>query len=140
MQQQTMMGGQPKPGMYGGQGGYADASDVYQTVPYGGTTGAQHNMHYTTMTPSVGVVESPYSTTSVFPTPPMHNHTAHSEASPASYSEEQHYGQQDLADLLGSLKMDARGTGKPKQPPRCGGRTTDHAQLHISTSRSLSGI
>lgn len=46
----------------------------------------------------------------------MHNHTAHSESSPASYSEEQQYGQQDLADLLGSLKMDARGTGKPRQP------------------------
>ncbi|KAK8103782.1 uncharacterized protein PG998_010815 [Apiospora kogelbergensis] len=110
MQQQPMMGGQPKVAMYAGQSPYAEAHDVYQSVPYGAHATAQPGMHYTTMTPAPGVMDQAYAPSSVFPTPPMQHHAGpHSEPSPESYTQDQ-YAQSDLADLLGSLKMDARGT------------------------------
>ncbi|KAK7983738.1 hypothetical protein PG989_011140 [Apiospora arundinis] len=111
MQQQPMMGGQPKVAMYGGQAPYAEAHDVYQSVPYGAHSVTQPSMHYTTMAPATGVMDQAYAPSSVFPTPPMQHHSGpHSEPSPeSSYSQDQ-YAQSDLADLLGSLKMDARGT------------------------------
>lgn len=119
-QHQSMMGGHPKASLYGGQGPYSDGHHVYQTVPYAAATNPQHNMHYTTM-PPVGVMDHAYAPASVFPTPPMHHHhqqqqSAHSESSPESYTQDQYGqsqpGQADLSDLLGFLKVDARGTGK----------------------------
>ncbi|KAK6069266.1 lipase regulator 1 [Seiridium cupressi] len=107
---QSMMSGQPKAAMYGTQGPYSDGHHVYQAVPYAAPPPAQHNMHYTTM-PPVGVMDQSYAPANVFPTPPMHHQQApHSESSPESYTQD-HYGQNnDLSDLLGSLKMDERGT------------------------------
>ncbi|KAK8035050.1 hypothetical protein PG993_010045 [Apiospora rasikravindrae] len=111
MQQQPMMGGQPKVAMYGGQAPYAEAQDVYQSVPYGAHSTAQPGMHYTTMAPATGVMDQSYAPSSVFPTPPMQHHAGpHSEPSPESSYTQDQYAQSDLADLLGSLKMDARGT------------------------------
>ncbi|KAK7962205.1 lipase regulator 1 [Apiospora aurea] len=111
MQQQPMMGGQPKVAMYGGQAPYAEAQDVYQSVPYGAHATAQPGMHYTTMAPATGVMDQSYAPSSVFPTPPMQHHAGpHSEPSPESSYTQDQYAQSDLADLLGSLKMDARGT------------------------------
>lgn len=105
-----MMGGQPKGNLYGAQGSYAD-SHVYQGVPYPAPTPQQHNMHYTTI-PPVGVMDHSYAPANVFPTPPMHHQQApHSESSPESYTD-QYAQNNDLADLLGSLKMDEKGTGK----------------------------
>ncbi|ORY57169.1 uncharacterized protein BCR38DRAFT_490148 [Pseudomassariella vexata] len=109
MQQQSMMGGHSKPGMYGAPGPYPDNQDVYQTVQYPGGSGGQHNMHYTTIPPPVGMMDQSYAPANVFPTPPMHQQTAHSESSPESYHQDQ-YGQHDVADLLGTLKIDERGT------------------------------
>jgi hypothetical protein len=104
---QPMMGGSPKGGMYGGQVPYSDSQDVYSPVAYAAPSGSQHAMHYTTMPPPVGAIDQPYASTSVFPTPPMQQQTSHPETSPP----ESHCGNNELADLLGSLKVDERGTG-----------------------------
>ncbi|KAI1334139.1 hypothetical protein F5Y15DRAFT_402858 [Xylariaceae sp. FL0016] len=105
-----MMQGQPKPGMYPSPvGSYADHQGAYSTSPYGDTPPAQH-MQYGSVPQPVGVMEQTYAPASVFPTPPMHQASApHSESSPESYHPES-YGQQDLADLLGALKVNERGT------------------------------
>lgn len=105
-----MMGGQPKAGMYAAPGPYSDGHNVYQTVSYPAPQPGQHSMHYTTI-PPVGVLDQSYAPASVFPTPPMqHHHAPHSESSPESYTTQDHYQNSDLADLLGSLKMDEKGT------------------------------
>ncbi|KAK6209165.1 hypothetical protein LQW54_006619 [Pestalotiopsis sp. IQ-011] len=108
---QAMMGGQPKAGMYAAPGPYSDGHNVYQTVSYPTPQPGQHSMHYTTI-PPVGVLDQSYAPASVFPTPPMqhHHHAPHSESSPESYTTQEHYQNGDLADLLGSLKMDEKGT------------------------------
>lgn len=113
MSSQSMMGGQPKAGMYAAPGPYADGHNVYQNVSYPAPQPGQHSMHYTTI-PPVGVLDQSYAPASVFPTPPMqhHHHPPHSESSPESYTTQDHYQNSDLADLLGSLKMDEKGTGK----------------------------
>lgn len=104
------MGNQPKSGMYGSQGSYSDGQEVYQNVQYTGQSGSQHGMHYTTI-PPLGALDQSYASAGVFPTPPMHHQSAHSESSPESYHQDP-YAQQDLSDLLGSLRVDERGTGK----------------------------
>lgn len=105
-----MMGGQPKAGMYAAPGPYSDGHNVYQTVSYPAPQPGQHSMHYTTI-PPVGVLDQSYAPASVFPTPPMqHHHAPHSESSPESYTTQDHYQNSDLSDLLGSLKMDEKGT------------------------------
>lgn len=111
MSSQSMMGGQPKAGMYAAPGPYADGHNVYQNVSYPAPQPGQHSMHYTTI-PPVGVLDQSYAPASVFPTPPMqhHHHPPHSESSPESYTTQDHYQNSDLADLLGSLKMDEKGT------------------------------
>ncbi|KAH8682356.1 hypothetical protein BX600DRAFT_41451 [Xylariales sp. PMI_506] len=108
-QTQPMMGDQSKGSLYGAQGPYSDGH-VYQAVPYPAPPN-QHNLHYTTM-PPVGVMDQQYAPASVFPTPPMHHQQApHSESSPDSYTQDQYaHGNNDLSDLLGSLKMDETGT------------------------------
>lgn len=55
-------------------------------------------------------MDQSYVPANVFPTPPMHHHSVHSESSPESYQHD--YGQQDLADILGALKVDEAGTGR----------------------------
>jgi hypothetical protein len=115
-QPQSLMGGQPKAGMYGAQGPYSDGASVYQPVQYAPQPQpGQHNLHYTTM-PPVGVMDQSYAPASVFPTPPMHHQQApHSESSPESYTQE-YGGSSDLSDLLGALKMNERGTGETRSP------------------------
>ncbi|KAI1076155.1 hypothetical protein F5B20DRAFT_556947 [Whalleya microplaca] len=111
MQQQPpppMMAGQPKPGMYPSPGAYAEHQGVYSPVPYGDAPGPQHHMQYASV-PQVGVMDQSYAPASVFPTPPMHQHSAHSESSPESHYAD-HYQQHDLADLLGALKVNEAGT------------------------------
>ena len=118
MPHQSMMGGQPKPvsatGMYPSHGSYTDHQGVYPSVSYGDAA-AQQNVAYSTM-PSVGVMDQSYATASVFPTPPMHQHqSAHSEGSPESYQHDQ-YGQNDISNVLGNLKLDEIGTGEFPMP------------------------
>ena len=112
---QSMMAGQPKgapaTGMYPSHGSYSDPHGVYPSVSYGDATAAQQNVSYSTM-PSVGVMDQSYATASVFPTPPMqHQQSSHSESSPESYQPDQ-YGQNDISNVLGNLKLDEIGTGE----------------------------
>ena len=125
MGQQQMMQGQPKPNqqMYSMQGGYADAA--YQTLPYDASQ-PQQDVHYTTVSPQASMMEQQQAGgQNVFPTPPMQQQQQQQqqrqrqgsrveESSPEAYSPD--YQQQDLADLLGTLKVDEAGTGK-RTPP-----------------------
>ncbi|KAI1502469.1 hypothetical protein F5X99DRAFT_417825 [Biscogniauxia marginata] len=125
----SMMTAQPKPGMYPSPGFYSDHQGVYPSVAYGESPATQHYMQYAHVPhPPVGAMDPAYAA-NVFPTPPMHQVSApHSEASPESYTTDPYGQQHDLADLLGSLKVDERGTapylnnkmalasGEPEEP------------------------
>ncbi|KAI1761816.1 hypothetical protein GGR53DRAFT_533201 [Hypoxylon sp. FL1150] len=106
---QAMMAGQPKASMYPTPGPYPEHQGVYPSMPYGDPPPPPHQLQYGAMPPQVGVMDQSYASASVFPTPPMHQHSAHSESSPESHYQDQ-YGQQDLADILGALKVDEAGT------------------------------
>ncbi|KAM5361926.1 hypothetical protein ACJZ2D_012802 [Fusarium nematophilum] len=112
MQQQVLNPG-PKPpatAMYATQQGYPDPSAAsYHGVPYD-TSQQPGNMSYGAVPPPGSVIEHSYTGQSVFPTPPpMHPHPAQQQPSPEAYSpgEYQHH---DLADLLGTLKVNETGT------------------------------
>ncbi|TGJ80486.1 hypothetical protein E0Z10_g8278 [Xylaria hypoxylon] len=107
-----MTGGHPKATMYASPpGSYPHHQAVYPLTQYGHSTSVQQHMPYGPVPPPpVGVLDQPYAPTGVFPTPPLPEmSTSHSGSSPESYHTE-HYGQHDLADLLGPLKLDERGT------------------------------
>ncbi|KAI8624232.1 fungal-specific transcription factor domain-containing protein [Xylariaceae sp. FL1651] len=108
---QHMMAGHSKSTMYAPPpGSYSNHQPVYPLTPYADATSVQQHMPYASVPPSVGVLDQPYASASVFPTQPMQELSApHSEPSPESYHTEQ-YSQHDLADLLGPLKLDERGT------------------------------
>ena len=90
----------------------SEAVGVYQTVPYGAPSSAhtQTSMHYNSMQTPVSIIDQhqQYTPQNVFPTPPLQG--SHPE-SPETYEQDQ-YGQQDLADLLGELRMNEAGTGE----------------------------
>lgn len=93
--------------LYGPPGGYADASVAsFQSLPYDASQ-SQHNIHYTTVSSGGQLVDQQLAHHN-FPTPPM-QHSSHQGSSPA-YSADS-YQQQDLADLLGGLKVNEVGTG-----------------------------
>ncbi|KAF4635017.1 hypothetical protein G7Y89_g3076 [Cudoniella acicularis] len=98
------------PPIYTQQVPYSEAVGVYQTVPYGGPSSAhsQPSMHYNSLQTPVSIIDQHqhYASQSVFPTPPLQG--SHPE-SPETYEQDQ-YGQQDLADLLGELRMNEAGT------------------------------
>ncbi|EPE36032.1 Zn2/Cys6 DNA-binding protein [Glarea lozoyensis ATCC 20868] len=99
------------PPIYTQQVPYPEAVGVYPSIPYGGPSSAQSqpSMHpYSNLQTPVSVIEQHqhYSQQNVFPTPPMQG--SHPQ-SPESYEQDQ-YGQQNLADLLGELRMDEAGT------------------------------
>ena len=112
-QQQQMLAGPSKqnPSMYTQQGSYTDTTGLYQPVQFSNPQGSNQALHYTTIPPPVGVVDPSYTPQNVFPTPPLQQGSRH-DSPPAIYSQDQ-YGQQDLSDLLGSLKMNEAGTGEP---------------------------
>lgn len=105
---QSMMAAQPKPTMYPTPGPYPEHQGIYPPMPYGEPPPPPHQLQYATIPSQVGVMDQSYAPANVFPTPPMHS--AHSESSPESHYQDQ-YGQQDLADILGALKVDEAGTG-----------------------------
>jgi hypothetical protein len=143
MAQQSMMQGQPKQGqaMYAMQGAYPDGA--YQTLPYDASQ-AQQDVHYTTVSPQAGMMEQQHGAAqNVFPTPPMQHQQSGrvEESSPEAYSPDA-YQQQDLADLLGTLKVDEAGTGKLNSPTRSmlvTKLTQAGAQHRIYGTRPLSG-
>jgi hypothetical protein len=100
------------PPIYTQQVPYTENVGVYQTVPYGPPSSAhsQPSMHYSSLQTPVSIIDQhqQYQSQNVFPTPPLQG--THGE-SPETYVQDQ-YGQQDLADLLGELKMNEAGTGE----------------------------
>ncbi|KAK1706026.1 hypothetical protein BDP67DRAFT_548236 [Colletotrichum lupini] len=110
MQQQSMMAGaqKPNPSMYAAQGAYSDPN-VFPPVHYSDQQVHQHNMHYTTVSPSSSMMEQPYTGHNVFPTPPLQQ-SQRPDSPPDTYSNDGSYQQSDLADLLGSLKVNEAGT------------------------------
>ncbi|KAJ0321237.1 hypothetical protein COL5a_009292 [Colletotrichum fioriniae] len=110
MQQQSMMAGgqKPNPSMYAAQGAYSDPN-VFPPVHYSDQQVHQHNMHYTTVSPSSSMMEQPYTGQNVFPTPPLQQ-SQRPDSPPDTYSNDGSYQQSDLADLLGSLKVNEAGT------------------------------
>ncbi|KJZ76979.1 hypothetical protein HIM_03856 [Hirsutella minnesotensis 3608] len=110
--QQLSMGHHvPKPhgDVYSSQAAYPDAdASAFQTIPFD----SQHNMHYTTVPPpSVSVMDHhhPYASANAFPTPPPMHLAPRGDSSPDACSVDSHQ-QQDLADLLGTLRVNELGT------------------------------
>ncbi|KAI9047644.1 hypothetical protein LZ554_008355 [Drepanopeziza brunnea f. sp. 'monogermtubi'] len=116
MQQQ--MGGPHKnmSPIYTQQMPYPDPAGVYHPVSYGNPSSShgQSAMHYSNMqTPMqtpVSVVDQhqTYPTQPVYPSVPLQQQSAHPD-SPETYEQDQ-YGQQDLADLLGNLRVNEAGS------------------------------
>ncbi|KAK2595354.1 hypothetical protein QQS21_006954 [Conoideocrella luteorostrata] len=112
-QQMTMPGhmdqdsSKPMTDLYMPQNTFPDNDHaVFQQVTFDASQG-QHNLHYTTV-PAPGELDHAYSGPNTFPTPPMH-HGHRQESSPEAQSIDS-YQQQDLADLLGGLKVNEIGT------------------------------
>lgn len=100
------------PPIYTAQVPYPDPVGVYQSGPYGEPSSghSQPSMHYGSMQTPVSVIDQHqhYPPQTVFPTPPLAQQPSHPE-SPENYEQDQ-YGQQNLADLLGELRMNEAGT------------------------------
>jgi len=88
---------------------------VYQPGPYGepASSHSQGSMHYGNIQTPVSVLNvdhQPYSHAQpVYSAAPIPQQTPHPH-SPDTYEQDQ-YGQQNLADLLGELRMNEAGTG-----------------------------
>ncbi|PQE20390.1 lipase regulator 1 protein [Rutstroemia sp. NJR-2017a BBW] len=111
--QQHLVGPGPSknvPPIYTQQPPYGDPNNVYQTVQYGGSSSAhsQQSMHYNSLATPVSALDQhqQYSPQSVYPAAPIHPQT---HDSPESFGGEDPYGQ-NIADLLGELKMSETGT------------------------------
>ncbi|RDW87690.1 hypothetical protein BP5796_03384 [Coleophoma crateriformis] len=97
------------PSMYQPPTQYTDNVGVYQPVSYAPEPVSNHQpVHYGNLQTPVSVMDQQYTSQNVFPTPPMQQAHQHS-SSPESYEQDQ-YGQQNLADLLGELRMNEAGT------------------------------
>ena len=107
---QHLVGQKNNPSIYPPQGAYHDSVGVYQSVSYGESSSTQQHMHYGNMQTPVSVLDQHhYPPQAVFPTPPLPQQS-HAE-SPETYEQDQ-YGQQNLADLLGELRVNEAGTGE----------------------------
>ncbi|KAL2184085.1 hypothetical protein L209DRAFT_693527 [Thermothelomyces heterothallicus CBS 203.75] len=110
IQSQQLLAHAPKPGaLYQSQSSYQDTSGLYHPVQYGEPQPVPHGLHYSPVHhQSVGAVDQQYAAqTAAFPTPPL-QHAPNPDSSEETYQSE--YAQQDLADLLGSLKVNEAGT------------------------------
>lgn len=91
---------------------YPDANASYQHVSY--DTSQQPGMHYGAVAPPGSMMDHQYAGQNVFPTPPMHQPPpppgAQQQPSPEAYSSPGDYQHHDLADLLGTLKVNETGT------------------------------
>jgi hypothetical protein len=114
MQQQVLHAAPkpPTPAMYAAQQPYPDQGPAaYHHVPYEATQ-PQSSMQYSAVQPPVSMIDHSYTAHNVFPTPPMQQQQQlRQESSPEAYSPGE-YQHQDLADLLGTLKVNEAGTGK----------------------------
>jgi hypothetical protein len=110
-QSQMLPAAAPKltaPVLYAGPTSYSDSSAVYQGVGYPDST-AQHDLHYTTVPPPVSIMGQQYGGQGMFSTPPLLA-GSQPDSSPEAWSQDE-YQQPDLAELLGSLRVNEAGTG-----------------------------
>lgn len=132
--QQQLAGVQKNiPPIYTQPGPYSDGVGVYQSVGYGEPSSGhtQQSIHYDNLQTPVSVLDphQHYSSPNqIYPHPHGLPQNPQSE-SPGAYDQD-NYGQQNLSDLLGELKMDETGTG---MDPFRGLQESSltHAQLHI---------
>jgi hypothetical protein len=103
-QQQPLLAHASKSASIYTQPTYQNPAALYHPVQYTEPQTVTHNLHYTGVHPP----DQRYPSQPSFPTPPMH-HASQPESPEAFQSD---YAQQDLADLLGSLKVNEIGTGK----------------------------
>jgi len=128
-QNQQLLAAGPKPPSMYAQQSYQDPGSLYHSVHYTEPQTVAHGLHYAPVHSGLDVPDSRYPTQNAFPTPPL-QHSSQAE-SPEAYQSE--YAQQDLADLLGSLKVNEAGTGK--RASRLTPTEADLAiQRHISTA------
>ncbi|PVH76410.1 hypothetical protein DL98DRAFT_551174 [Cadophora sp. DSE1049] len=112
MQQQ--MGGPHKnvPPIYTHQMPYPDPAGVYHPGPYGepSSSHSQASMHYSNLQTPVSVVDQHqnYPPQPGYSSVPLQPQPSHPET-PEAYEQDQ-YGQQNLADLLGELRMNEAGS------------------------------
>lgn len=110
LQEPQLLAHAPKPGaIYAPQTSYQDTAGLYNAVHYTEPQSVPHDLQYTAVHHPVGVVDQQYTAQTAFPTPPL-QHAPH-PGSPAETYSSSDYAQQDLADLLGSLKVNEAGTG-----------------------------
>jgi hypothetical protein len=113
MQQQLAGPHKNIPPIYTQQVPYPDSVGVYQSSHYGepSSSHSQPSLHYNSMQTPVSIIDQHqhYQPQNVFPTPPLPQQSSHPD-SPENYEQDQ-YGQQNLADLLGELRMNEAGTG-----------------------------
>lgn len=122
-----MMSSAPKPGgpsMYTDQTTFTTGHHVYQPVHYTAPVSMPpqnmpYSAPYTTASASVPVMGPPqqYAPPQQHMPSPPHQQSSKGSSPPETFSSDDTYQQQDLADLLGSLKMDAAGTGRFFFPP-----------------------
>jgi hypothetical protein len=100
------------PPIYTQQMPYSQAVDVYQPVSYGEPSSGhnQQSMHFDHIQTPVSIIDQHqhYSSHPVFPTPPLQQSSQ--SVSTDTYEKDQ-YGQGNLADVLGLLKINEAGTG-----------------------------
>lgn len=110
LQDQQLLTHPPKPSsIYTTQASYQDTASLYHPVQYAEPQTVPHDLQYGSVHHPVGVVDQQYTTQpTTFPTPPL-QHAPQPGSPEETYQAE--YAQQDLADLLGSLKVNEAGTG-----------------------------
>lgn len=140
MQQHLGGGSKSVPPIYTQQMPYPEHVGVYQSVPYEEppSSHSQQSIHYGNLQTPVSAIDqhqhaqqqqhSRYQPQQVFHTPPI----AH-PSSPDSYDRDQ-YGQQNISDLLGELKMNEAGTGTVLLHSHQI-RRSNRFQLHIWTTK-----
>lgn len=115
--QQPMMATSSKPGpsMYAAGGVYPENPEIYQSIPYPEPQAAHSHLPYEGVASSVAMMEPqqyPHPQQQQSYQTPQSQHLSKANPPPEVFPLEDAYQQQDLSDLLGSLKMDEVGTGK----------------------------
>jgi hypothetical protein len=89
---------------------YSDHSNSYQPLNYAPSSTGQQAIQFASIN-GTAIMDNHFPTQSAFPMPPTQQSLQPQQHphSPDLYQDQ--YGQQDLADYLGDLKMDESGTG-----------------------------
>lgn len=97
---------------YASDPAYSDPSGggMFNAIPYDPSQPQQQDIHYTTVPPNMVDNHFVAAQSNAFPTPPL-NHSTRQDSSPDAHSVDS-YQQQDLANLLGGLKLNELGTGE----------------------------